>query len=105
MGLNMTKILLLTAIAGMAYSMTAIADPWKDESGHGKGRGGYYQGGDHKQEYWDGNCKVEQKWEGNGEYKEERKCRPVRYVQPVVPVYPGVSIEPGIVIQGTAVIR
>lgn len=94
-----------------SVSCAAGADPWKDESGHGKRHhGAYYGGGDHKEEYWDGNCKIERKWKGNGEYKEERKCKPPRYVQPVVPVYPaypqpGISVEPGIVIQGTAVIR
>ena len=86
-------------------SWGALADPWKDESGHGRHYGGHY-GGDHKQEYWDGNCKVERKWKGNGDYKEERKCEAPRYRQPVVvPGYPVYPIEPGIVIQGTAVIR
>lgn len=85
-------------------SWGALADPWKDESGHGHYRGHY--GGDHKQEYWDGNCKVERKWERNGDYKEERKCKGPRYRQPVVvPGYPAHSVAPGIVIQGTAVIR
>ena len=86
-------------------SCAVLADPWKDESGHGKRHYDEHYGGDYKEEYWDGNCKVERKWEGNGDYKEERKCKTPRYRQPVVvpgyPVYP----EPGIVIEGTAVIR
>lgn len=92
------------AFAALALSILfappVFADPDKDESGHGRGRGrgGDYEykeergrhGAKHKEEYWDGNCKVERKWSGH-EYKEERKCRggdghrPV-YVQPQ-PVY------------------
>lgn len=88
------------AFAALALSVLfappVFADPDKDESGHGRGRGrgGDYEykeergkhGAKHKEEYWDGNCKVERKWSGH-EYKEERKCRgggghqPV-YVQP-----------------------
>jgi hypothetical protein len=76
-------------------SCPAIADPWKDESGHGRwlgeygydddrGRGrdhGYrrnykrhYAGREYKEEFWYGGCKIERKWEANGNYKEERKC-------------------------------
>lgn len=47
----------------------AMADPWKDESGHGWG----WRGGDYKQEWSDGRCKYERKWD-DGEYKEEMKC-------------------------------
>jgi len=68
----------------------ATADPWKDESGHGRERGysrnydrdddgdrgrRYREGRERKVEYDDGNCKVERKWGKDGEYKEERKCR------------------------------
>lgn len=61
----------------------ANADPWKDESGHGRGRGEYsrhwdrdrHEGRERKVEYDDGRCKVERKWGKGGEYKEERKCR------------------------------
>ena len=56
-------------------ALPAFADPDKDESG----QGGYrherrHKGGDYKEEYWDGSCKIERKWEKNGKYKEERKC-------------------------------
>lgn len=98
-------------LGGAVLSLPAAADPWEDESGHGRGYyGGHYEGGDHKQEYWDGNCKVERKWKGNGDYKEERKCKGPRYYErpgvayPVHP-QPGIVVDPGIVIQGTAVIR
>lgn len=103
----MKKILTLCSgllIAAMAAPI-ATADPWKDESGHGERHYEGYYGGDHKQEYWDGNCKVERKWEGNGDYKEERKCEGPRYVQPGGEGYIEYPVVPGIVIQGTAVIR
>lgn len=50
-----------------------LADPGKDESGHGYRRG--HERSEYKQQYRDWNCKVERKWERNGDYKEERKCR------------------------------
>lgn len=80
---------ILCMFAALALLSTpAIADPWKDESGHGKWRGEYgYRdddrrysyGREDKEEFWDGNCKVERKWERSGEYKEERKCQYGRY--------------------------
>jgi hypothetical protein len=84
-----------------AVPLIASADSWKDEGGHGRGHGH----GKHKEEYWDGNCKVERKFGKDGEYKEKRKCRaPEReYYQPV-PVYvpaPPVQREPGIILNGT----
>lgn len=86
---------LLLPLALMACSSAALADPWKDESGKGRR-------GEHKEEYWDGHCKVERKWKKNGDFKEERKCkapkhhvrrdddRHDRHYQPVIvqePVY------------------
>jgi hypothetical protein len=72
------------------WAGSASADPWKDESGKGRWRGGYERSYDgpvrgygygherprrerraFKEEYYDGRCKVER----NGDYKEERKCR------------------------------
>lgn len=60
----------------------------------------------HKEEYWDGQCKVERKWKGNGEYKEKRKChdRPVGYYQPA-PAYVAPAPNPAIVITPQIVIR
>jgi hypothetical protein len=103
----------LLALAIFALPCVSLADPDKDESGHGKHRKGRAE---YKQEYWDGNCKVERKLEKNGDYKEERKCKGARHVaQPVhvvpAPVYaipappPPVVIEPGVVIQGTVRVR
>ncbi|QRQ85866.1 hypothetical protein [Cupriavidus oxalaticus] len=92
----------LLLLAGLSVtSAIAYADPWKDESGHGHGR--KYKGGDYKEEYWDGSCKVERKWEKNGEYKEERKCkdRPAAYHPPGAVYYP----EPAIVVSPQVIIR
>lgn len=89
----------------LAIPLAASADSWRDESGHGKGRG--HDRREYKEEYWDGNCKVERKLEKSGEYKEERKCkgpRPVYYERAPVQVVPAPSpvvVEPGITIHGT----
>lgn len=83
------KILGITSAMAMtlaAWSLPALADPWKDESGKGRWRGGYERGDDwgergygrkrhsYKEEYRRGGCKVERKWDGD-EYKEEVKCK------------------------------
>lgn len=71
-------LLFLLALASASFCGTAAADPYKDESGNGRGK--YERRGDkgreYKEEYRDGDCKVERKWERSGEYKEERKCGP-----------------------------
>ncbi|HYD95012.1 MAG TPA: hypothetical protein VEC01_06775 [Noviherbaspirillum sp.] len=95
--------LLLPALL-LAVPLAVLADPWKDESGHGKGRG--HERREYKEEFWDGNCKVERKLEKSGEYKEERKCKPSRhgYYQPApvyVPAPAPVVVEPGVTIHGT----
>lgn len=92
----------------LTLPLTGHADPWKDESGHGRGRG--HERREFKEEYWDGNCKVERKLEKNGEYKEERKCKAphrVRYEQaPIyVPAPAPVAVEPEITIHGTVRIQ
>lgn len=78
----------IVPLALCALSSAALADPWKDESGnHRHGKRGEY-----KEEYWDGQCKVKRKVKKNGEFKEERKCKPQKrhvrqdyhYRQPVV---------------------
>ncbi|RWG45226.1 hypothetical protein [Mesorhizobium sp.] len=87
---------ILGTMLAMSMAMTgcigvAAADPWKDESGHGRWMGRYEQGGDYrrthryyrehrygrrayKEEYRRGRCKIERKWEED-EYKEEIKCK------------------------------
>lgn len=94
--------LLVLPLVLSTLSFAAQADPWKDESGHGHGR--KHKGGDYKEEYWDGHCKVERKWKGNGEFKEERKCkdRPAVY-QPQGGGY--YAPEPAIVVSPQIVIR
>lgn len=100
---------LLRPLALLAFLTSAVspamADPHKDESGHG--RKGRHGGHDYKEEYWDGRCKVERKWKKNGEFKEERKCkghaaRAPRYEYEEAPVYhrppPGVIVQPPAVI-------
>ncbi|WP_137925427.1 hypothetical protein [Cupriavidus sp. 2SB] len=94
---------LLSAAAVAVLSILAItahADPWKDESGHGHGT---RKGGEYKEEYWDGPCKVERKWKGNGEYKEERKCKDRGAYYAPAPVYP--APEPAIVISPQVIVR
>lgn len=90
----------LTLGLALFLSGQAFADPWKNESGHGKWHGAYhknggyraqaghwnghgkhrhnqwqraYRGSQWKQEYWDGPCKIEEK-SGPGGYKKEIKC-------------------------------
>jgi hypothetical protein len=95
---------LFLSVIVASLPLVASADPWKDESGHGKGRG--HDRREFKEEYWDGNCKVERKLEKSGEYKEERKCKAPRhgyYEQPRVyaPAPSPVIVEPGVTIHGT----
>ncbi len=83
----------------VGWAGSASADPWKDESGKGRWRGGYERSYDYpgrgygyerphrerrafKQEYDDGRCKYERKLEKSGEYKEEVKCRGGRRAYP-----------------------
>lgn len=58
----------LCAFGCLAILASAQADPDKNESGK------KHERREHKEEYWDGPCKVERKWEKDGGYKEERKC-------------------------------
>lgn len=66
-------------LAVAAMCTPVVADPDRDESGHGrKSEGRSHKGGEYKEEFWDGDCKVERKWEKSGEYKEEVKCKEPR---------------------------
>lgn len=106
--ISFKRLALVTIAACLA--LPAVADPYKDESGKGyyKGDRRGYKGGEHKEKYWDGNCKVERKWEKNGKYKEERECEESRgYGNYPPPGYqePGAVIQPpGIIIQPPAII-
>lgn len=65
--------LLLGALLVSPFAVSA--DPWKDESGHGKRHHREY-----KEEYWDGPCKVKREYK-NGKYKEKRECERPRHSQ------------------------
>ncbi|MBY5624430.1 hypothetical protein [Rhizobium leguminosarum] len=75
------KLMTLAAAASVALTLcggNALADPWKDESGHGRWRGNHdghrYERKAYKEEYRRGRCKIERKWDDD-EYKEEIKCK------------------------------
>lgn len=78
----MKSAILATAIGILLAGLTgtAFADPWKDESGHGRWRGDFHYGEPRyerrafKEEYRRGRCKIERKWDDD-EYKEEIKCK------------------------------
>jgi hypothetical protein len=89
-----SSLAVLCIATALAIPSFAAADPWKDESGHGRWRGEYrddfqrHRGGygfggrygghyarEYKHEYRRGGCKYERKWERGGEYKEEVKCK------------------------------
>lgn len=74
-------------LSGMAGA--ALADPWKDESGHGRWRGAATTTNPaerraFKEEYRRGGCKIERKWDDD-EYKEEIKCK--RRARPIYGYY------------------
>ena len=81
---NRTLAMAGATFLGLLFLTTpAVADPWKDESGHGRRHSREW-----KQEYRDGDCKIERKSK-RGEYKEEIKCdrpRSYEYVRPA-PIY------------------
>ena len=64
-----TALIAILSASSLVSSPVVLADSWKDESGHGRERGGY----EYKREYEAGGCKYEYKSGPDG-YKEERKC-------------------------------
>lgn len=77
----MRTSILLAALAGVLAAPAVLAD---DDDDH-RGRGHKHGHKKHKEEFWDGNCKVKREWKKDGEYKEKRECRgPERHVY-VVP--------------------
>jgi surface antigen len=81
----------------------ALAPSVMADDDHGRGHGRKHHGREHKEVYWEGNCKIERKWEKDGDYKEKRKCKggvphqaqPV-VAQPVTVIYPPwVVVEQG----------
>jgi hypothetical protein len=100
--MKLSRLLLASALLSVplaVVSLGARADSWKDESGHGYDHKKH--GGDYKEEYWDGGCKVERKWKGNGKSKEKSKCKGGYVTQPPAVNYqpvPAVVISPQVVI-------
>lgn len=100
------RILLLPLMLA-TIPLAASADPWKDESGHGRHGHGNKK---FKEEYRDGNCTVKRKFGKDGEYEEERKCKGQRYSggyerAPVYVAPPPIVIDPGLTIHGTVTIK
>jgi outer membrane lipoprotein SlyB len=80
-GNAMRTSILLAAVAAVLAAPAAMADRDDHEHGHGHGHGWGHE--KHKEEFWDGNCKVKREWK-HGDYIEKRECRrPERVV--VVP--------------------
>jgi surface antigen len=66
-------MLLITVCLSTWACALALAD---DESGHGRYRDyGRHRGGEYKEKYRDGLCKIEREWKRDGGYKEERECQ------------------------------
>lgn len=86
------KCLTIAAFAAALTASPALADPHRDEGGHGYHR--HYNGSKHKQSYWDGHCWVEQKWGKHGRYQEKRKCPPPRHATYARPVHPAPAVQP-----------
>lgn len=93
---------LLTLSAAALISLAPFAAYAGDKHHHHH----RHKGGEYKDEYWDGACKVERKWKRNGEYREKRKCRdgyaygyPQPVAVPMMPAAPAIVISPSIVIR------
>ena len=86
----------LTLSAAALISLAPIAAEAGDKHHHHR-----HKGGEYKEKYWDGACKVERKWKRNGDYQEKRKCRddyrygyaPQPVVVPAMPA-PAIVINP-----------
>ena len=119
----MRTSVLLAAMAAVLAAPVAMAD--RDDHDHGRGHehgrghdherehdharghdhdhGHGHAHGKHKEEFWDGSCKVTREWK-NGDYREKRKCRePQRVVvvpaQPVVIQQQPVMVYPPWIVQ------
>jgi surface antigen len=87
---------LLALATFCAATGAALAGSDDDERDHRRSR-------EHKEEFWDGHCKVEREWE-DGKYKEERECEGDdhrRHARPAVVVVPAPVIvyPPWVVIE------
>jgi len=87
----MRTSILVAAVAAVLAAPAAMADRDDHDHDRGRGRGNAYGHDKHKEEFWDGNCKVKREWK-HGEYRETRDCRrPEREVL-VVPAQPAVIV-------------
>ena len=87
-----TRPAFLSLSAAALIALAPLAAEAGDKHHHHR-----HKGGEYKEKYWDGACKVERKWKRNGDYSEKRKCRDdYRYgyaPQPVlVPALPAPAI-------------
>ncbi len=93
----MRKLVTWTALLAPAIALggVASADPWKDESGKGRERGGYARyeddfGRDYRREgkvkFRSGGCEIERKFKRR-EYEEKIKCKPGREARGGYPSY------------------
>ena len=106
----MHKILAILSVCLPVALIAAPSTSLAHDHGH---RHHHHHKRDHKEEYWDGQCKVERKWKDNGEYKEKRKCKDRHHAHRAPqPVYvappPAVYIAPqpqGLVIDSRIVLR
>lgn len=91
----------LTLSAAALISLAPLAAEAGDKHHHHH----RHKGGEYKEQYWDGACKVERKWKRNGEYREKRKCHdgyaygyPQPVAVPMMPVAPAIVIAPPAII-------
>ena len=96
----------LATVLAIGATSPTVADPWKDESGHGRGDTYIIQPGYHAfQGPWGppapavAPCRVERRWEPSGAYREEIDCyghRPAYQqgwtVLPPAPAAPSLTI-------------
>jgi len=73
----------LTLLTAMCLATSAwvpvLADTGRDERGPGRYRDrAQHRGGEYKESYRDGPCKVEREQKDDGSYKEQRECKGVR---------------------------
>ena len=121
MRLNACASLVAAAVC-LSFAAPAMAD--RDDHRWRGGGHGHFKGGNYKQTFRDGPCKVERRFKRNGNYEEKRTCKPRysqrhdyrhdhgRVVQPARvypavprPIYPaGHSVRPGVYVQPPTVV-